>query len=84
MKKLMVSAFALAMMTTGAMAGEQLTSSQLDQVTAAGVQFNISKIKQIAIASADANNVCAFAKCRSGGAVAAASNTAVVGQANVD
>ncbi len=34
MKKLMVSAFALAMMTTGAMAGEQLTTSQLDQVTA--------------------------------------------------
>lgn len=86
MKKLMVSVFALTMMATGAMAGERLTTSQLDQVSAAGfvIQANVNLTRQIAFASARASNFCAFAKCRSGGAVAAASNSNVTGQANVN
>jgi hypothetical protein len=36
MKKLMVSMFAFAALTSTAMAGEALTTSQLDQVTAGG------------------------------------------------
>jgi hypothetical protein len=85
MKKLMVSVFALTMMATGAMAGERLTTSQLDQVSAGFViQTNVNLTRQIAFASARASNFCAFAKCKSGGAVAVASNSNVTGQANVN
>lgn len=45
MKRMLVSAFALGMMTTGAMAGEQLKTSQLDQVTA-GVQVAVALARQ--------------------------------------
>ena len=78
MKKLMVSVFALTMMATGAMAGERLTTSQLDQT-------NVAVIEQFAFASARASNVCVLAICkqRNKGATAVASNSAVVGQANV-
>lgn len=83
MKKLIVSAFAVAMMTTGAMAGEQLTKSQLDQVTAAGFQLNANRTTQVAIAAARGSNLCAIAVCTAG-AVAAASNTNHTAQVNVD
>jgi hypothetical protein len=85
MRKLLVaSAFALAAMTSGAMAAEPLTTAQLDKVTAAGVQVNVNRTIQIALARASAGNFCAFAKCSNGGAVAAAANSNVTGQANVD
>jgi len=86
MKKLMVSVFALTMMATGAMAGERLTTSQLDEVTAGFLdQTNVAVIEQFAFASARASNVCVLAICkqRNKGATAVASNSAVVGQANV-
>jgi hypothetical protein len=83
-KLIVVSAFALAAMTSGAMAGEQLTASQLDKVTAAGVQVNVNRTIQVALASARASNFCAIAVCKSGGAVATAANSNVTGQANVD
>jgi hypothetical protein len=83
-KLIVVSAFALAAMTSGAMAAEPLTPSQLDKVTAAGFQINANRTIQVALASARAGNFCAVAKCRNGGAVAAASNTNVTGQVNVD
>jgi hypothetical protein len=83
-KLLVVSAFALATMTSGAMGGEQLTASQLDKVTAGGVQVNVNRTLQIAVASARANNFCLVAICKSGGAVAAASNSNKTAQANVD
>ena len=83
-KLIVVSAFALAAMTSGAIAGEQLTPSQLDKVTAAGFQLNFNRTIQVALASARASNVCAIAVCKSGGAVATAANSNVTGQANVD
>lgn len=87
MKKLMTSVFALAMMTTGAMAGEVLTTSQLDQVKAGFFddQFNINKTVQIAVAKAKATSVCIV--CGGGSTAAAqavASNANQTGQANVD
>ncbi len=85
MKKLLVSAFALAMMSTGAIAGEQLTTSQLDQVTAGffDTQDNANRTTQVAIAAARGSNLCAIAVCTAG-AVATAANSNVTGQANVD
>ena len=83
-KLIVVSAFALAAMTSGAIAGEQLTPSQLDKVTAAGFQLNFNRTIQVALASARASNFCAIAVCKSGGAVATAANSNVTGQANVD
>jgi len=81
MKKLMVSAFALAMMTTGAMAGEQLTTAQLDQVTAGGLfignQVNLNVTKQRAVA---VNKQKCFA-CNGG---AAAANYNGTTQFNID
>jgi hypothetical protein len=86
MKKLMVSVFALGMMTTGAMAGEQLTTAQMDQVTAGffDTQVNFNKTRQTAIAVSRSNNKCAIALCATGGSVAQASNYNATGQANVD
>ena len=86
MKKLMVSAFALAMMTTGAMAGEQLTTAQLDQVTAGffDVQVNKNSTKQTAVAISKSNNKCAFALCATGGSLANAQNYNATGQANIN
>jgi hypothetical protein len=88
MRKLfVVSAFALATLTSGAMATEPLTEVQLDRVTAAGFQQNNNFTKQIAVAISEAEAGCVFAKCRHSGnasSLAAASNSNVTGQANVD
>ena len=85
MKKLMVSAFALAMMTTGAMAGEQLTTAQLDQVTAGFFdrQTNVNFTKQKAVAVAVNRTNCAIAVC-GGGAAAQAGNWNSTTQFNID
>ena len=68
------------------MAGEQLTVSQLDQVTAGffDVQVNRNKTTQVAIAASRSNNRCAIALCATGGSVANAQNYNATGQANVN
>jgi hypothetical protein len=87
-KLLVVSALALTAMTSGAMAAEQLTASQLDQVTAGFFdrQSNRNFTLQIALASADGNNVCAVAVCQqaNGGAIAVANNSNSTRQKNRD
>jgi hypothetical protein len=83
MKKLIVSVFALGMMTTGAMAGEQLTTAQMDQVTAGFViQSNFNNTRQRAVAVSRSNNRCAIALCATGGSVAQASNYNETKQSN--
>jgi hypothetical protein len=87
MKKLMVSVFALGMMTTGAMAGEQLTTAQMDQVTAGFViQANVNFTDQVAVARARGGNACVVAICKQKQRdnTALASNSNVTGQANVN
>jgi hypothetical protein len=71
MRKLVISAFALAAMTSFAMAGEpvKLTSSQLDQVAAGNpcsfsvaskcIQVNVTKQKAVAIAAGGFNTAVA-------------------------
>jgi 3D (Asp-Asp-Asp) domain-containing protein len=88
MRKLfVVSAFALATLTSGAMATEPLTVAQLDQVTAAGFQQNNNYTRQIAVAISVAKAGCVVAICKNSGnaaSLASASNSNVTGQANVD
>jgi len=75
MKKLVISAFVLAAMGSSAMAGEQLTSAQLDQVTAArGSQFAVALARQAnfnntfqgASAFSSASGGCVLASCGNG------------------
>jgi len=85
MKKLVISAFVLAAMGSSAMAGEQLTSAQLDQVTAArGSQFAVALARQAnfnntfqgASAFSSASGGCVLALCgrgRNGNAFSSAS-----------
>lgn len=74
MKKLVISAFVLAAMGSSAMAGEQLTSAQLDQVTASGFQFAAARARQAnfnntfqgAAAYSSASGGCVLALCGRG------------------
>jgi hypothetical protein len=88
MRKLfVVSAFALATLTSGAMATEPLTEAQLDKVTAGVFQQNNNFTKQIAVAVSEAEAGCFVAICKHSGnaaSLAAATNSNVTGQANVN
>jgi hypothetical protein len=92
MRKLAISAFALAAMASGAMAGEPvtLTDSQLDNV-AAGFTFqsNRNRTTQVALASASAHGGCIVAVCAGGyngnaSAYADAYNSNSTHQINID
>jgi cytochrome c553 len=83
MKKLMVSAFALAMMTTGAMAGQPvtLTSTQLDKVSAGFFNDgNINRTRQKADADATAVAVCGACAFNTAVAEAEATNVNITSQ----
>lgn len=84
MKKLMVSAFALAMMTTGAaMAGQPvtLTDTQLDRVSAAGFAKKHFKrhgsVTQVAVAKAASAAICGICGVNASAATATAANVNV-------
>jgi hypothetical protein len=75
MKKLLLSTVVAAAMSSGAMAGEPLTTAQLDQVTAG--QININLTLQHALAAAYSQGGCNVAICRSKGGRSGGSGNSV-------